>query len=53
MEGDRLLDRRPALDALLHDGRARLARDHVQARLEQDGRWRFTAHQAILDLKKW
>ena len=51
VEGDRLLDGRPAFDALLHDGGAALAGDHVQARLEQHRGCGLGTDETVLDLK--
>ena len=45
-----LLELRPALDALLHDRGAVLARHHVAARFEKHRRLPVRAHQTLVDL---
>ena len=52
VEGHGVLDSSPALHALLHDGGARLACDHVVAWLEQNARRIFAANQTIFNLKQ-
>ena len=47
-----LFDGGAALDTLLHDDGASLARHHVQARLEEDGGRGFATDQTIFNLKK-
>jgi len=50
VEGNGLFDGRAALHAFLHDNGARLARHHVQARLEEDGGRGLATDQTIFNL---
>lgn len=53
LKRNHLFDGGAALDALLHDGRAMIASNHVPAWLEEDRCLSIRADKTLVDLKRW